>query len=105
MELTTFISILVAVGSFGFSIAMGLKNSKRTDMNDYKQTFERITRIEARLDELCRKIDTFMTEQGVLERKTEDLTLRVNMLENGNKYTGQLIEDLIARIKALEERK
>lgn len=103
MEITTFISILISVVSVSFAIFSTMKNTRRNDMNDYQETFERITRIEVRLEDICRKLDMIMVENSNMDKKVDDLAERVLLLENGTKYANQRFESVEARVKELEE--
>ena len=102
IELST--AIIISVLSLGFSVYIGLKNSKRTDTKDIEERVKENTRINMKLDTILDTINEMKSERSEIElaeheqkltkveastasahHRLDGIEERLNIKENGGK--------------------
>lgn len=67
IELST--AIIISVLSLGFSVYIGLKNSKRTDTKDIEERVKENTRINMKLDTILDTINEMKSERSEMKKE------------------------------------
>lgn len=79
--MTIEIALLISIISVSFSIFFGLKNNKRSDVEDIKSRVERDTKTDAKLDEISRDVKEVKETVRNIQNDVKDHEGRIVKLE------------------------
>ena len=99
IEIST--AIIISVLSLGFSVFMGMKNSKRTDKKDIEERVRENTRINSELSSVRTDIQKHNDKIIILEqsckqahKRIDELNIRLNMNEDDEVKAYEKLEKL-----------
>lgn len=95
------LAVLVSIASFGFSVYMGLKGSKKTDEKEIKERVARETRIDMKLDEISKDIKEIKETVKNIQNDVKDHEGRIVKLEASLKAEHKRLDDEHRRIDEL----
>ena len=79
IELST--AIIISVLSLGFSVYIGLKNSKRTDTKDIEERVKENTRINMKLDTILDTINEMKSERSEMKKELAEHEQKLTKVE------------------------
>lgn len=79
--MTIEVALLISIISVSFSIFFGLKNNKRSDVEDIKSRVERDTKTDAKLDEIGRDVKEVKDTVRNIQNDVKDHEGRIAKLE------------------------
>lgn len=79
--MTIEVALLISIISVSFSIFFGLKNNKRSDVEDIKSRVERDTKTDAKLDEIGRDVKEVKDTVRNIQNDVKDHEGRITKLE------------------------
>lgn len=79
IELST--AIIISVLSLGFSVYIGLKNSKRTDTKDIEERVKENTRINMKLDAILDTITEMKNERSEMKKELAEHEQKITKIE------------------------
>ena len=79
IELST--AIIISVLSLGFSVYIGLKDSKRTDTKDIEERVKENTRINMKLDTILDTINEMKSERSEMKKELAEHEQKLTKVE------------------------
>lgn len=101
IEIST--AIIVSVLSLGFSVFMGLKNNKRTDVKDIEERVKNDTRINMKLDNIAESINAVKDEVLEMRGEISSHNDKIIKLEESVKQAHKRINELVERLNNEKE--
>ena len=101
IEIST--AIIVSVLSLGFSIFMGLKNNKRTNVKDIEERVKNDTRINMKLDNIAESINAVKDEVLEMRGEISSHNDKIIKLEESVKQAHKRINELVERLNNEKE--
>lgn len=96
------VALIVSITSVAFSIFFGLKNSKRSDVEDIKSRVERDTKTDAKLDEISRDVKEVKETVRSIQRDVKDHEGRIVKLEASYKALHKRLDELVTMVELKE---
>ena len=100
IELST--AIIISVLSLGFSVYIGLKNSKRTDTKDIEERVKENTRINMKLDAILDTINEMKDERSEMTKKLSEHDSRISKIESSVSSAHHRLDGIEERLNGKE---
>lgn len=101
IEIST--AIIISVLSLGFSVFMGMKNSKRTDKKDIEERVRENTRINMKLDNINSTTQDIKSELSSVRTDIQKHNDKIIILEQSCKQAHKRIDELNVRLNMNED--
>lgn len=101
IEIST--AIIISVLSLGFSVFMGMKNSKRTDKKDIEERVRENTRINMKLDNINSTTQDIKSELSSVRTDIQKHNDKIIILEQSCKQEHKRIDELNIRLNMNED--
>lgn len=96
--MTIEIALLISVVSVVFSVFFGLKNSKRSDVEEIKSRVERDTKTDAKLDEIGRDVKEVKETVRSIQKDVKDHEGRIVKLEASYKAEHKRLDEIFGMV-------
>lgn len=103
IELST--AIIISVVSLGFSVYMGLKNSKRTDNKEIEERVRNNTQINMKLDSINSATQDIKNEISSMRTDINKHNDKIIVLEQSCKQAHKRIDEIASRLNIEEKDK
>lgn len=100
------IALLISIVSVSFSIFFGLKSSKKSDTKDIEERVVRDTKIDMKLDEICKDVKEVKDTVRNIQKDVKDHEGRIAKLEASYKAAHKRLDEVFSVIglrKGVEE--
>jgi len=101
IEIST--AIIISVLSLGFSVFMGLKNSKRTDTKDIEERVKENTRINMKLDGITSNTAEIKAELSEMRKEINSHDSRLVKIEESVKSAHHRIDGIEKAVRCEKE--
>ncbi len=101
IEIST--AIIISVLSLGFSVFMGLKNSKRTDTKDIEERVKENTRINMKLDGITSNTAEIKAELSEMRKEINSHDSRIVKIEESVKSAHHRIDGIEKVVRCEKE--
>lgn len=100
IEIST--AIIISVLSLGFSVFMGLRSNKRTDVKDIEDRVKENTRINMKLDNIIDTINEMKSERTTTNKILADHETRLTKAEASTAQAHHRIDGIEERLNGKE---
>lgn len=100
IEIST--AIIISVLSLGFSVFMGLRSNKRTDVKDIEDRVKENTRINMKLDNIIDTINEMKSERTTTNKILADHETRLTKAEASTSQAHHRIDGIEERLNGKE---
>lgn len=101
IEIST--AIILSVLSLGFSVYIGLKNSKRTDAKDFEERVKENTRINMKLDGITANTAEIKVELSEMRKEINSHDTRIVKIEESVKSAHHRIDGIEKSVRGEKE--
>ena len=101
--MTVEIALLISIVSVSFSVYFGLKNNKRSDVDEIKKRVERDTKTDAKLDEISRDVKEVKETVKNIQNDVKDHEGRIVKLESSYKAAHKRLDEVFSMVGLKEQ--
>lgn len=101
--MTIEVALLISIISVSFSIFFGLKNNKRSDVEDIKSRVERDTKTDAKLDEISRDVKDVKDTVRTIQSDIKDHEGRIAKLEASYRAEHKRLDEVFGMMEIKKE--
>lgn len=101
--MTIEVALLISIISVSFSIFFGLKNNKRSDVEDIKSRVERDTKTDAKLDEISRDVKDVKDTVRTIQSDIKDHEGRIVKLEASYRAEHKRLDEVFGMMEIKKE--